>query len=128
MAGIITSQQHYLTKGIWQVKVAIALQVTTELCLTPPITQPVTRCITNYIPPILHAQRWTLHVMLPDGNCPRNCLYQAFAKALFAVQSGHITQGKLLVNFIVSSERLLHLVSRMSYRLLHHFTKFYLFI
>ena len=40
--------------------------------------------------------------MLPDGNC----LFRAFSKALFAVQSGHITLRKLLVNFIESNERL----------------------
>ena len=40
--------------------------------------------------------------MLPDGNC----LFRAFSKALFAVQSGHFTLRKLLVNFIESNERL----------------------
>ena len=40
--------------------------------------------------------------MLPDGNC----LFWIFYKALFAIQSGHITLRKLLVNFIKSNKRL----------------------
>ena len=83
-------------------KVAIALQVPTEakLCLNPPITQPVTGCISAQVLPVLHAQRRTVDVMLPDGNC----LFRAFSKALFAVQSGHITLRKLLVTFVESNK------------------------
>ena len=84
-------------------KVAIALEVPTEakLCLSPPITPPVTGCISAQVLPVLHTQRQTIDVMLPDGNC----LFRAFSKALFAVQSGHITLRKLLVTFIESNGR-----------------------
>ena len=70
-------------------KVAIALEVPTEgkLCLSPPITPPLTGCISTQVLPVLHTQRRTIDVMLPDENC----LFRAFTKALFAVQSGHIT-------------------------------------
>ena len=96
-------QQLCLTKAIWQRKVAIALEVPTEakLCLSPPITPPVTNCISAQVLPVLHTQRRTIDVMLPDGNC----LFRAFTKALFAVQSGHITLRKLLVTFIESNGR-----------------------
>ena len=85
-------------------KVAIALQVPTEakLCLNPPITQPVMGCISVQVLPLLHTQTRTVDVMLPDGNC----LFRAFSKALFAVQSGHLTLRKLLVSFIESNERI----------------------
>lgn len=85
-------------------EVAIALQVPTEakLCLSPPITQPATGCISAQVLPVLQTQGRTIDVMLPDGNC----LFRALSKALFAVQSGHITLRKLLVTVIESNERL----------------------
>ena len=96
-------QQLCFTKAIWQRKVAIALEVPTEakLCLSPPITPPVTNCISDQVLPVLHTQRRAIDVMLPDGNC----LFRTFTKALFAVQSGHITLRKLLVTFIESNGR-----------------------
>ena len=58
-----------LTKAIWQMKVAIALEVPTEgkLCLSPPITPPLTGCISTQVLPVLHTQRRTIDVMLPDA-------------------------------------------------------------
>ena len=86
---VVCSMQLCLTKAIWQMKVAIALEVPTEgkLCLSPPITPPLTGCISAQVLPVLHTQRRTIDVMLPDENC----LFRAFTKALFPVQSGHIT-------------------------------------
>ena len=83
-------------------KVAIVLQVLSEakLCLSPPITQPVTGCISAQVLPVLHTQRRTVDVMIPDGNC----LLRAFSKALFAVQSVCITLRKLLVTFVESNK------------------------
>jgi len=83
-------------------EVAIVLQVPMEakLCLNPPITEPVMGCTSAQVLPLLHTQRQTVDVMLPDGNC----LFRAFSKALFVVQSGHLMLRKLLVTFIESNE------------------------
>ena len=86
-----SSQQTCLAKAIWQMKVAIVLEVPTEakLCLNPPITQTANQYVTTQV---LHSQGRPVDAMLPDGNC----LFRPLSKALFAVQSGHIKLWKLL--------------------------------
>ena len=97
------AQQASLAKAIWQMKVALALEVPTEarLCLNPPITQTASHYVAAQVLPILHSQGRTVDAMLPDGNC----LFRALSKALFAVQSGHSKIRNLLVSFIETNNR-----------------------
>lgn len=97
------AQQTSLAKAIWQMKVALALEVPTEarLCLSPPTTQTASHYVAAQVLPMLHSQGRIVDAMLPDGNC----LFRALSKALFGVQSGHSKIRNLLVSFIETNNQ-----------------------